>query len=119
MSATARTGRITEVLRSIEHAAGKVSVEYRYGDLEVMVVEVAAGGMLSDPSLYGRSAWHLVLEGQATLTAGEDRWELVPGESLWLDEPVGPCTIHNPSHERLRVLSIVVGGDAPAKEAVA
>jgi hypothetical protein len=110
------TGRLAEMLRSIEHPGGKVSVQYRCGDLEVMLVEVAGGAMVSDSSLCGRSAWHLVLDGQAVVTVGDSRWELLPEESLRLNEPAGPCTIANPSHDRLRLLSVVAAGDAPERE---
>ena len=101
-------GRLGEVLRSIEHPGGRVRVHYRGGDLEVMVVEVAAERSLTDPMLQGQSSWHLVLEGQALFDVGGARWELLPDESLSL-ETATPYTITNPSPTRLRVLSVVSG----------
>jgi len=83
-------------------------VHYRGGDLEVMVVEVAAERSLTDPMLQGQSSWHLVLEGQALFEVGGARWELLPDESLRL-ETATPYTIVNPSPTRLRVLSVVSG----------
>lgn len=94
-----------------------MTVQYRHGDFEVMLVEVAGGASVSDASLCGSSAWHLVLDGQAVLTVGANRWELLPEESVRLDDPDGPCTIFNPSHDRLRLLSVVAAGDLPEREA--
>jgi|SRR3990170_2497664 len=103
-------GRLAGVLRSIQHPGGKVSVRYRTGDLEVMLVEVAGQNSLVDPALWGGSSWHLVLDGQALFHVGTARWELLPDESLSLDADT-PFTIMNPSPARLRVLSVVTGGD--------
>lgn len=104
-------GRLAGVLRSIQHPGGRVSVRYRSGDLEVTVVEVAGHNSLVDSTLWGRSSWHLVLDGQALFQVGTARWELLPDESLSLDAET-PFTIVNPSPGRLRVLSVVTGGDA-------
>lgn len=98
------------MLRSIEYPGGKVSVHYRSGDLEVMVVEVAGGSSLVDSTLWGRSSWHLVLEGQALVRVGDACWELRREESLNVDTPT-PYTIMNPSPDRLRLLSVVTVGD--------
>jgi len=103
------------MLRSIEYPGGKVSVHYRSGDMEVMVVEVAGGSSLVEPALWGRSAWHLVLEGQALFQVGDARWELLPEESLNVDTST-PYSIMNPSQDRLRLLSVVACGDAGEKE---
>jgi mannose-6-phosphate isomerase-like protein (cupin superfamily) len=103
------------MLKSIEYPGGKVSVHYRSGDMEIMVVEVAGGSSLVDPALWGRSAWHLVLEGQAHVRVGDARWELLPEESLSVDTST-PYSILNPSHERLRLLSVVACGDVGERE---
>jgi len=108
-------GGARKMLKSIEYPGGKVSVHYRSSDLEVMVVEVAGGSSLVDPALWGRSAWHLVLEGQALVQVGAARWELLPEESLSVDTS-NPYSITNPSHERLRLLSVVSSGDAGERE---
>ena len=104
-------GHVTTMLRSIEHPGGKVGVHYRAGDLEVVVVEVDGGQTLTDSTLWGRSSWHLVLQGQALFRAGSARWELLPEESLSLDSGT-PYSITNPTPERLRVLSLVRGAGA-------
>jgi hypothetical protein len=108
-------GRIGNVLRSIQHPGGKVSVHYRCGDLEVMMVEVAGHNSLVDSTLWGRTSWHLVLDGQALFDVGTARWELTSEESLSLDTPT-PYTIVNPSPARLRVLSVVTGGDGTERD---
>jgi len=109
-SAPAVKGHIGQVLKSIEHPGGRVSLHLRHGNLEVMVVEVEGGRSLVESTLWGRSSWHLVLEGQATFHLGDRRWELLPEESLDLDGSA-PYTIVNPSPERVKLLSIVAGGD--------
>jgi mannose-6-phosphate isomerase-like protein (cupin superfamily) len=106
------------MLRCIEHVGGKVSVHYRQSGFEVMVVEVAAGASLSEPSLWGSSSWYLVLDGQAVFRVGEQERELLPGESLEL-EGGAACAIMNPSPDRLRLLSVVAGGGAVEAEASA
>ena len=103
------------MLKSIEYPEGKVSVHYRNGDMEVMVVEIAGGGSLPDSTLWGRSAWHLVIEGQALVRVGGKCWELLPEESLNV-EAATPYTILNPSHDRLKLLSVVTAGDASERE---
>jgi len=103
------------MLKSIEYPGGKVSVHYRSGDLEVMVVEVAGDSSLDDSAFCGRSAWHLVLEGQALFQVGDARWELLPEESLTVDIST-PYSIMNPSPDRLRLLSVVACGDAGERE---
>lgn len=74
------------------------------------MVEVAGHNSLVDSTLWGRTSWHLVLDGQALFDVGAARWELTSEESLSLDTPT-PYTIVNPSPARLRVLSVVTGGD--------
>lgn len=101
--------QVGQVLKSIEHRGGRVSLHFRHRDLEVMVVEVEGGSSLVDPSLWGRSSWHLVLQGQAAFHLGNTRWELLPEESVTVDSSA-PYTIVNLSPERLRLLSIVRGG---------
>src|SRR6202158_4183893 len=103
------------MLRSIEYPGGKVSVHYRSGDMEVMVVEVAGDSSLVDSALWGRYAWHLVLEGQAMFQVGDACWELLPDESLTVDTST-PYSIMTPSHDRLRMLSVVACGDAGERE---
>jgi len=92
-----------------------VSLHYRGGDLEIMLVEVAPEQWLSDVALQGRSSWHLVLDGQAVFECGNTTWEVLPEVSLYLDDP-GPCRIVNPSHERLRLLSVVEAGGSDREE---
>jgi len=106
----AMKGHVAQVLKSIEHPGGRVSLHFRRGGLEVMVVEVEGGKSLVESTLWGRSSWHLVLEGQAAFHLGDRRWELLPEESLDLDGSA-PYTIVNPSPERVRLLSIVASGD--------
>jgi hypothetical protein len=96
-------------LRSISQAGAKVSVHYRHDDLEVMVVEIGARGVLTEPSLWGKSSWHLVVDGQATFERGESRWDVLPNETIRL-EGYQPYTILNPCPERLKLLSVVVAG---------
>ncbi len=103
------------MLRSIQYPEGKVSVHYRVGELEVMVVEVAGGSSLVDPTLWGRPSWHLVLDGQALFHVGDSCRELLREESLNLDTP-SPYSIMNPSPNRLRLLSVVTGGDWGERE---
>lgn len=101
-------GRLARVLGSIQHPGGKVSVRYRTGDLEIMLVEVAGHNAVVDPVLCGGPSWHLVLDGQALFNVGAARWELLPDEALSLEAGT-PLTILNPSPARLRVLSVVWG----------
>lgn len=98
-------------LRSIQHPDAKVSVLYRYGDVEVMVVEIGPRGSLMESTLWGGSSWHLVVEGQAVFQQGDRTWEVLPEESLDLPAAL-PYTITNPSRERLRLLSLVVATSA-------
>ncbi len=115
VTAPAVKGRVGQVLKSIEHPGGRVSLHSRHGDLEVMVVEVEGGHSLVESTLWGRSSWHLVLEGQAAFHLGDTRWELLPEESLSVNGSA-PYTIVNPSPERVRILSIVSSGDAGDRE---
>ncbi len=102
-------------LRSIQHPDAKVSVLYRYGEVEVMVVEVGALGSVMDSTLWSGTSWHLVVEGEAVFQQGDRTWEILPEESL--DLPAGtPYTIMNPSRERLRLLSLVVQAGARAEK---
>jgi mannose-6-phosphate isomerase-like protein (cupin superfamily) len=103
------------MLKSIEYPGGKVTVHYRSGDMEVMVVEIGGGGSLVDSTLWGRSSWHLVLEGQALVRVGGKIWELLPEESLSV-ELAAPYSILNPSPDRLRLLSVVRAGDTCERE---
>jgi mannose-6-phosphate isomerase-like protein (cupin superfamily) len=106
-------------LRSIRHPDALVSVHYRHGAMEVLVVEVSAKGVLAESTLWGAAAWHLVVEGEAIFERGDDRWELLPGESLQLDGDA-PYTILNPTPARLRLLSVViVNGEKADAEALA
>ena len=111
----AMKGHVGQVLKSIEHPGGRVSLHFRRGGLEVMVVEVEGGKSLVESTLWGRSSWHLVLEGQAVFHLGDRRWELLPEESLSVDGST-PYTIVNPSPERVRLLSIVATGDSGERE---
>lgn len=108
----ATKGQVGQVLKSIEHPGGRVSLHLRRGDAEVMVVEVEGGRSLVEPALWGEASWHLVLEGQAAFHLGDRRWELLPEESLRLDGPTS-YTIVNPSPGRVRILSIVSGRALP------
>ena len=112
---TASGGHVTAMLRSIEHPGGKVGVYYRTGDLEVAMVEVEGGRTLFDSTLWGRSSWHLVLQGQALFRAGDARWELLPGEALSLENGT-PYSITNRCPERLRLVSVVKVADAGDKD---
>jgi mannose-6-phosphate isomerase-like protein (cupin superfamily) len=94
------------MLRSVECQGSKVTVHFRSGDVEVMVVEVSGLGSLDDPIPGGRSSWHLVLEGQALFRVGEECRELLAEQSLTLDTQ-SPYTILNPAPARLRLLSVV------------
>lgn len=118
MNRAAVTGRADTMLRSVEHPGGKVTLQYRCGDLEVLLVEVVGRASLADSSLSGRSAWHFVIEGQALLDVGQGRWELLPEESVRLEGPAEPCTISNPCRDRLRLISVVAAGNAAEREAL-
>lgn len=102
-------------LRSIQHPDAKVSVLYRYGDVELMVVEIGARGSVMDSTLWGGTSWHLVVEGQAVFQQGDSTWEVLPEESLDLPAAT-PYTITNPARERLRLLSLVVQAGARAEK---
>lgn len=93
-------------LRSIHHPEARVSVLYQEGDLEVMAVEVESGASLVEPSLWVGQSWHLVIEGQAIFQQRDQRWELLPQESLLL-RATAPYTIGNPTPERLRVFTLL------------
>lgn len=93
-------------LRSIQHPDAKVSVLYQHGDLEVLAVEMGAGASLAEPSLWGGSSWHLVVEGQAIFQQRDRAWELLPEESLRLRSSV-PYTIVNPAPGRLRLFTLL------------
>jgi mannose-6-phosphate isomerase-like protein (cupin superfamily) len=93
-------------LMSIERPGARVSVHYRHADVEVMSVEIGGDSSLSECTLWGTSSWHMVVEGQAVFQQGERAWELLQNDSLRLDDGK-PYTIVNPSHRRLKVLSVV------------
>jgi mannose-6-phosphate isomerase-like protein (cupin superfamily) len=93
-------------LMSIERPGARVSVHYRHGDIDVMVVEIGGQGSISESTLWGTSSWHMVVEGRGVFQQGERAWELVQDESLRLDDGK-PYTIVNPSHHRLKLLSVV------------
>lgn len=101
-------------LRSIQHPDAKVSVHYRYGDVEVMVVEIGARGSVMDSTLWGGASWHLVVEGQAVFQQDDKTWELLPEDSLSLPAAV-PYTIVNPSRERLKLLTVITSTSAPVE----
>lgn len=92
-----------------------MSLHFRRGGLDVMVVEVEGGSSLVEATLWGHSSWHLVLEGQAAFHLGDKCWELLPEESLRVDGST-PYTIVNPSPDRVRLLSIVATGDPDGPE---
>jgi hypothetical protein len=96
-------------LRSIEHHDAKVSVQYRHRDVEVMVVEVCGRASLDEPTLWGDSSWHIVLDGEAVFSVAGRDWEVLPGQALRIDD-ASAYTIANPARDRLRLLSVVVGG---------
>lgn len=106
-------GASGDPFRSVEHPGARVSVFYRYGDVEVMVVEIGALGSLSDPCLWGQASWHLVVEGRARVEQGDRQWEILPSHSLRLPGTV-PYRIVNPAGDRLRLLSIVAGAGSMA-----
>jgi mannose-6-phosphate isomerase-like protein (cupin superfamily) len=97
-------------LRSIEHRGARVSVHYRRDDLEVMTIEIGPNGVLDDAALRGRSAWHLVVEGEAVFRQDGHRREVLREQSIAVSGP-SPYTITNPSHERLRIVSVVLTED--------
>ncbi|MFQ5803269.1 MAG: hypothetical protein ACE5JQ_10275 [Candidatus Methylomirabilales bacterium] len=92
-------------LRSIQYPDARVSLLYQHGNLEVIAVEVGAGATLAEPSLWGGSSWHLVVEGQAIFQQGDRRWELLPEEALCLTDSA-PYTIVNPAPERVKLLTL-------------
>jgi mannose-6-phosphate isomerase-like protein (cupin superfamily) len=96
-------------LMSIQRPRARVSIHFRHGDVQVMEVEIGAEGSLSEPTLWGSSSWHLVVEGQAMFHQGERDWEILPEQSLRLSEAL-PYTIVNPGPDPLRVLSVVATG---------
>lgn len=106
-------------LRSIEHHDAKVSVHYRYRDVEVMLVEIGGRSALEEPTLWGDSSWHLVLEGEAVFSVDGRDWEVLPQQALRIDQAAS-YAITNPARDRLRLLSVVVsggranGGEEPA-----
>jgi hypothetical protein len=93
-------------LRSVQHRGARVSLLYQVGDLEVMLVEVGAGASLVEPSLWGGSSWHLVVEGQAIFQQSDRKWELLPEESLCLRDSA-PFTIVNAAPGRMKLLSLL------------
>jgi hypothetical protein len=110
-------GPSAEPIRSIELPGARVSLLFRYGDLDVLVSEIDAGGSLPDASLGGGSSWHLVVEGRALFEQGEFGGDVFPIHWLRLAGTT-PYRIVNPGQENLRLLSIVFGA-AAAGEAVA
>jgi len=99
-------GKVSHILRSVQHPGGRVNMHYRSDQLEISVVEVAGHSSLVDPGLCARASWHLVLDGHAVFHIGHTRWELLPDESLTLPAD-SPYTIVNPSPSRLRILSVL------------
>jgi hypothetical protein len=100
-------------LMSIEQPGARVSVHFRQSGIEVMVVDLEASTSLVQPTLSSASSWHLVLEGQAVFQQGDCRWELLREQSVHLPSHP-PYTVTNPSRERIRLLSVVLAGEAEA-----
>ena len=80
-----------------------------------MEVEIGGEGSLSEPTLWGSSSWHLVVEGQAVFHQGERDWEILPEQSLRLSDSL-PYTIVNPGPDPLRLLSVVATSDSDSDQ---
>jgi hypothetical protein len=107
------SGPSSEPIRSIELPGARVSLLFRYGDLDVLVSEIEATGSLPQASLGGGFSWHLVVEGRGLFEQGEHGWEVLPAH--WLQLAGTPTySIVNPGEEQLRFLSVVVGPGQPA-----
>ena len=104
-------GPSAEPIRSIELPGAKMSLLFRYEDLDVVISEIDACGSLNDASLAGGFSWHLVIEGRALFEQGDLGWEVLPAHSLKL-AGAPPYRIVNPGEEHLRLLSVVVGPPA-------
>ncbi|MBI4639123.1 MAG: hypothetical protein HY731_00405 [Candidatus Tectomicrobia bacterium] len=103
---TTQRGERGFTLRSIEHPDTRVSVLYEDEKLEVMAVEIEAGACVAELSLWGRSSWHLVVEGVAIFRQKGRRWELLSEESLYLKD-AAPYTIVNPTSGRVKLLTLL------------
>lgn len=108
----------TEPIRSVELAGAKVSLLFRYGDLDVLMSDIAVRSALADSSLGGGVSWHLVVEGRAVFEQGDVDWEVLPTHSLTLPG-TEPYRIVNPGGEALRLLSVVIGAPPAAASAAA
>ena len=106
-------GEPAVVLRTVEHRGAKVSVHYRYEDLEVMTIDIGPNGALDASTIAGRASWHLVIEGEAVFQKGDQSLEALPGQTMSFDG-AAPDRIVNGSRERLRLISVVLSeaGDA-------
>jgi hypothetical protein len=100
------SGPNSEPIRSIELPGAKVSLLFRYRDLDVVLSEIDACASVLDASLAGAFSWHLVVEGRALFEQGDLGWEVLPAHSLRLAGTL-PYRIVNPGEECLRLLSIV------------
>ena len=111
-------GPSAEPIRTIELPGAKMSLLFRYEDLDVVFSEIDACGSLDDASLGGGFSWHLVIEGRALFEQGHHGWEVLPAHSFRLSG-VPPYRIVNPGEAHLRLLSVVVGPPAGAESAAA
>lgn len=102
-------------LCSIKCPEASVSVLCRFGGLEAIQLEVKPGATLTEPMLWCGFSWHLVMEGEAIFQQGSERWELLPRQSLYLDEAI-PYSVSNSSPGRLKVLTLVFNGNSRAVE---
>jgi len=112
------SGPSAEPIRSVELPGAKVSLLFRYGDLDVVVSEIDVHSAFSDASLICGFSWHLVVEGRALFEQGDLGWEVLPAHSLRL-AGAQPYRIVNPGEEHLRLLSIVVGAATTAESVAA
>lgn len=103
-----RIGRSDFALTSVDHAAARVRVLYERQGVQVVLVELAPGAALREPSLWGTPTWHLVLAGEAVVRQGRQRWELLPQESLSLPT-CEPYLLSNRAPEAARVMTLRLG----------
>lgn len=99
-------------LTSIHHGDAELSVHYRCGVVEVIVVRISARASVVDSTLWGGSSWHFVVEGQVVFQQGDTTWEVLPEESLSLPAGV-PYTIVNSSRERVKLLTVITDTGIP------
>ncbi len=103
-----RIGRRDFALRSVDSAATRVRVLYEREGVQVVLVELAPGAALREPSLWGTPTWHLVLGGEAVVRQGRQRWELLPQESLSLPT-CEPYLLSNRAPEPARLMTLRLG----------